>query len=135
MRLFISIPLFVYLLIIANVVMLAGAPGQSMMNIIVADFGLPSGSRTIITVSDLLIIAGVFFLYIETFKATRTTVLSIVDHSLSLLVFVAFLIEYLVVDAVGNSTFLILAITSLMDVIVGFTVTISTAKRDLTFGG
>jgi len=52
-----------------------------------------------------------------------------------LLVFVAFLIEYLVVDAVGNSTFLILAITSLMDVIVGFTVTISTAKRDLTFGG
>lgn len=135
MRLFISIPLFVYLLIIANMVMLAGAPGQSMMNIIVADFGLPSGSRTIITVSDLLIIAGVFFLYIETFKATRTSVLSIVDHSLSLLVFVAFLIEYLVVDAVGNSTFLILAITSLMDVIVGFTVTISTAKRDLTFGG
>ena len=135
MRLFISIPLFVYLLIIANGVMLAGAPGQSMMNIIVADFGLPSGSRTIITVSDLLIIAGVFFLYIETFKATRTSVLSIVDHSLSLLVFVAFLIEYLVVDAVGNSTFLILAITSLMDVIVGFTVTISTAKRDLTFGG
>ena len=135
MRLFISIPLFVYLLIIANMVMLAGAPGQSMMNIIVADFGLPSGSRTIITVSDLLIIAGIFFLYIETFKATRTSVLSIVDHSLSLLVFVAFLIEYLVVDAVGNSTFLILAITSLMDVIVGFTVTISTAKRDLTFGG
>ena len=135
MRLFISIPLFVYLLIIANMVMLAGAPGQSMMNIIVADFGLPSGSRTIITVSDLLIIAGIFFLYIETFKATRTSVLSIVDHSLSLLVFVAFLIEYLVVEAVGNSTFLILAITSLMDVIVGFTVTISTAKRDLTFGG
>jgi len=135
MRLFISIPLFVYLLIVANMVMLAGAPGQPMMNIIVADFGLPSGSRTIITVSDLLIIAGIFFLYIETFKATRTSVLSIVDHSLSLLVFVAFLIEYLVVDAVGNSTFLILAITSLMDVIVGFTVTISTAKRDLTFGG
>jgi len=135
MRLFISIPLFVYLLIAANAVMLAGAPGQSMMNIIIADFGLPSGSRTIITVSDLLIIAGIFFLYIETFKATRTSVLSIVDHSLSLLVFVVFLIEYLVVDAVGNSTFLILAITSLMDVIVGFTVTISTAKRDLTFGG
>jgi len=135
MRLFISIPLFVYLLIAANAVMLAGTPGQSMMNIIIADFGLPSGSRTIITVSDLLIIAGIFFLYIETFKATRTSVLSIVDHSLSLLVFVVFLIEYLVVDAVGNSTFLILAITSLMDVIVGFTVTISTAKRDLTFGG
>ncbi len=135
MRLFISIPLFVYLLIAANVVMLGGAPGQPMTNIILAEFGLPSGARTIVTVSDLLIIAGLIFLYIETFKATRTSVLSIVDHSLSLLVFVVFLIEYLVVDAVGNATFLILAITSLMDVIVGFTVTISTAKRDLTFGG
>lgn len=135
MRLFISIPLFVYLLIAANVVMIAGGPHNPMTNIILAEFSLPSGARTILTVSDLLIIAGVLFLYIETFKATRTSVLSIVDHSLSLLVFVAFLIEYLVVEAVGNATFLILSITSLMDVIVGFTVTISTAKRDLTFGG
>lgn len=132
MRLFISIPLFVYLLVAANAVMLTGI---STMNIIVWDFGLPSGARTVLTVSDLLILVGVIFLYIETFKATRTSILSIVDHALSLLVFVAFLIEYMVVEAVGNSTFLILAIASLMDVVMGFTVTISTAKRDLTLGG
>jgi len=37
---------------------------------------------------------------------------------------VAFLIEYLVVDAMANLDLSILAITSLMDVIVGFSVTI-----------
>ena len=135
MRLFISIPLFVYLLIAANIVMFAGDGGGSAMNVIVTDFNLPSGANIVITISDLLLIVGVLFLYIETFKATRTSILSIVDHALSLLVFVAFLIEFLVVGAVGNSTFLILAIASLMDVVMGFTVTISTAKRDLTLGG
>ena len=133
MRLFISIPLFVYLLIAANVVMLGGS--GLAMNIIVTEFQLPSGARTVITVSDVLILTAVIFLYIETFKATRTSILSIVDHALSLLVFVFFLIEYLVVEAVGNTTFLIITIISLMDVVMGFTVTISTAKRDLTLGG
>ena len=133
MRLFISIPLFVYLLIAANVVMLGGS--GLAMNIIVTEFPLPSGASTVITVSDMLILTAVIFLYIETFKATRTSILSIVDHALSLLVFVFFLIEYLVVAAVGNTTFLIITIISLMDVVMGFTVTISTAKRDLTLGG
>ena len=133
MRLFISIPLFVYLLIAANVVMLGGS--GLAMNIIVTEFPLPSGAHTILTVSDVLILTAVVFLYIETFKATRTSILSIVDHALSLLVFVFFLIEYLVVEAVGNTTFLIITIISLMDVVMGFTVTISTAKRDLTLGG
>ena len=127
--------MLVYLLVAANIVMLGGNGNASAMNIIVAEFGLPSTAVTILTVSDLLILIGVVLLYIETFKATRTSILSIVDHALSLLVFIAFLIEYLVVVAVGNTTFLILTVISLMDVVMGFTVTISTAKRDLTLGG
>lgn len=88
-----------------------------------------------LTVSDAFILISVFFLYIETFKATRTSVISIVDHALSLLVFVIFLIELLVVPRLGNTTFLIMTAASLMDVVMGFTVTISTAKRDFTMGG
>lgn len=135
MRLFISIPLFVYLLMAANALMLAGAGDGSMINIIVGQFSTPAGATVIITISDVLIITAVIFLYIETFKATRTSILSIIDHALSLLVFVIFMIELLVVKALGNTTFLILTLTSLMDVVMGFTVTISTAKRDIAFGG
>ncbi len=134
MRLFISIPLFLYLLIIANMVMLFGSPSAPVLNIILGEFSMPSTATIVFTVSDLLIVTSVVFLYIETFKATRTSVLSIIDHALSLLVFVVFLIEFLVVPQVGNTTFLIITVASLMDVVMGFTVTISTAKRDIAIG-
>ncbi len=134
MRLFISIPLFLYLLIIANMVMLFGSPEAPVLNIILGEFSMPSNATIVFTVSDLLIVTSVVFLYIETFKATRTSVLSIIDHALSLLVFVIFLIEFLVVPQVGNTTFLIITVAALMDVVMGFTVTISTAKRDIAIG-
>ena len=134
MRLLISIPLFFYLLIGANLVMLTGPIDQSMLNVIISEFKLPSQRVVILTVSDAFIIASLFFLYIETFKATRTSVISIIDHAFSLLAFVIFLIEFLVIPRLGNPTFLIMILASLMDVVMGFTVTISTAKRDFTMG-
>lgn len=135
MRLILSIPLFFYVLIAANIIMLSGSIDQSMINVILFEFDLPSKRRIIVTVSDAFILASVFFLYIETFKATRTSVISIVDHALSLLVFVIFLIEFLVVPRLGNMTFLIMTMAALIDVVMGFTVTISTAKRDFNLGG
>ena len=135
MRLILSIPLFLYILIAANVIMMTGPVDQSLINVILFEFLLPSGRVIILTVSDGFILASIFFLYIETFKATRTSNISIIDHALSLLVFVVFLIEFLVVERLGNTTFLIATVASLMDVVLGFTVTISTAKRDITFGG
>jgi len=134
MRLIVSLPLFLYLLIVANMVMLGGSADSSSLNIILGEFTMISGARIIITVSDTLILCAVVFLYIETFKATRTSVVSIIDHAVSLLVFVIFLVEFLIVEGVGNTTFLIITLASLMDVIMGFTVTISTAKRDISFG-
>lgn len=133
MRIFLSIPLFVYLLLASNVIMFAGPPQDSLLNVILADFSMPSDASVFLTISDLLIITAVVFLYVETFKATRTSVLSIIDHALSLLVFVIYLVEFLVIERLGNTTFLILTIASLMDVVMGFTVTISTAKRDIAF--
>lgn len=134
MRLILSIPLFFYLLIGANLVMLSGPIDQSMLNVIISEFSLPSQRSVILTVSDAFIMTSLFFLYIETFKATRTSVISIIDHAFSLLAFVIFLIEFLVIPRLGNPTFLIIMLASLMDVVMGFTVTISTAKRDFTVG-
>jgi len=132
MRWIIAIPLFLYLLIAANVVMVFGPIDQSMMNVIVTQLTLPSAREIVITVSDVLILCGLFFLYIETFKATRTSTASIVDHVLSLVVFLIFFVEFLIVPRLGNTTFLILMVGALMDVVMGFTVTISTARRDFT---
>ena len=136
MRAILSLPLFLYLLIAANVLMLGGTAGQpAMINTILFELPLPSGRDVVMTISDMLIIVAIVFLYIETFKATRTSVISIIDHSVSLFVFVIFLIEFLIVPQVGNTTFLILTVASLLDAVMGFTVTISTARRDFAIGG
>lgn len=100
---------------------------------------LPSGKNWKPTWGDMVILTGLVFLYIEIFKSTRTSAISIVDHTLSTLVFVAFLVCWMVFPwAIGdssNSVFLILTVMSFIDVIAGFTITISAARRDLALGG
>lgn len=95
---------------------------------------LPSGVEWLPTVGDLLIIAGVILLYLELFKATRTSVGAIIEHVLSLLVFLVFLIEFIVFAPAANSTCVILMLIALLDVVGGFTISISTARRDMNFG-
>ena len=134
MKVLLVIPWFAWLLVAANLAMLGGPPELPYLNIIATEFSIPSGRTIIVTVADLLLIGGVVSLWVEVFKATRTSVASIVDHALSLVVFVIYLIEFLIVDRVGNTTFLILTLMAFADVVSGFTVTISTAKRDFTTG-
>jgi hypothetical protein len=53
---------------------------------------------------------------------------------LPLLVSLIFLIEFKVYPPVANSTCVILMLICLLDIIGGFTISISTARRDVRFG-
>ncbi len=128
---FSMIPLFAVLLVVYNVNMLFGDIGASL-NANLYQMNLASGAVWSFSLSDLYIILGVLALYIEVFKSTRTGTASVIDHSLSMLVFVVFLIEFLTVQACGTSTFFILMLMSLLDVIAGFTVSIVAARRDFS---
>ncbi|MGB1109580.1 MAG: hypothetical protein ACPG4N_04450 [Gammaproteobacteria bacterium] len=128
-----SIPLFVIVLLIYNALMLTGnIHGTLSSNILGVD--LPSGAHWSLNVSELLIVIGVITLYLEIFKATRTSMSSVLDHSLSMVVFVVFLLEFVMVANAGTSAFFILTLMSLLDVVAGFTVTIVAARRDFGFG-
>lgn len=129
-----AVPLFVLLLIAYNVNMLVGDINTTLASQLYA-VDLISGAQWNFTVSDLYIILGVLTLYIEIFKSTGTGIVSVIDHSLSMLVFIIFLIEFLVVKGCGTSTFFILGLMSLLDVIAGFTVSIVAARRDFAVGG
>lgn len=59
----------------ANILMLTGPLDQSMINVILFDFTLPSEHEIIVTISDALIVASIFSFYMETLKATRTSVM------------------------------------------------------------
>lgn len=129
-----AIPLFVVLLIAYNLAMVFGDINASLASEMYS-VSLISGAQWSFSVSDLYIILGVLTLYIEVFKSTRTGVTSVIDHSLSMVVFIVFLIEFLVVQDCGTSTFFILGLMSLLDVIAGFTVSIVAARRDFSVGG
>ena len=124
-----AIPLFVLPLIAYNVLMLTGDV-QSSLSAGLFSVNLISGAVWSFSVHDAFIVAGVLILYFEIFKSTRTGVSSVLDHTLSTLVFVVYLIEFLTVAACGTSTFFILGLMALLDVISGFTVSIVAARRD-----
>ncbi len=109
------------------------------LNDIIFGMRLPSGAEWAPTWGGVITLIGLITLYIEIFKSTRTSSISIVDHTLSTIVFVAFLVSWIVfpwtAGEKGDSTFLLLTIMSFIDVVAGFTITIATARRDFGLGG
>lgn len=95
-----------------------------------ASIRMVSGAEWKISISDMLIFLALLLLFAEVLKATRIGTKSIVDHLLSTLVFVAALVEFLLVDRAVTSTFAILLVICLVDVLAGFSVSIKTAQRD-----
>ena len=77
---------------------------------------------------------GLVLLFVEVMKSTRTSNVSVIDHLLSTFVFVAFLVEFLLVRGAGHSVFFTLMVISLVDVLAGFSVSLRAAGRDVNFG-
>ncbi len=98
----------------------------------VTHFTLVSGQVWTMTPQDLLLALAVVLLPLEILKATRIGMRSVIDHVLSLVLFIVMLIEFLLVREAGTSTFFILMMISLVDVIGGFMVTLRTAQRDFS---
>ena len=131
MKIFKSIPTLVYVVAAYNLLSLLSG------DILVAkvwNLRLVSGAEWGLSVNELLLSLAVIFLYIEIFKATRTSTTSIVDHTLSMALFIICLLEFIIIGQFGNATFFIITLISLLDVVAGFTITISTARRDFGIG-
>jgi len=126
----IGFPLLVIPFAIYNMVVFL-TPGVNWTDPVTSVY-LVSQQTWTITAQDLLLTLAVLLLPLEIFKATRVGVRSVVDHILSLVLFVAMLIEFLLVPQAGTSTFFILMMLSVVDVIGGFIVTLRTAQRDMT---
>jgi len=132
MRWFLAIPIPAIVFLMYNALVLLGGDPAARLMAKAIGAALASGAAFTLTVGELLLLVGVVSLFIEIVKATRSSMTSAVDHALSALVFAAYLIEFLLVKAAGTGVFLVLTITSFLDLIAGFTVTIGAARRDLT---
>ncbi|WP_304168024.1 hypothetical protein [Phenylobacterium aquaticum] len=86
-----------------------------------------------VTLGDLLLAASLVVLFIELLKSTTSRRIAIINHSLSMILFIICLVEFLLAPAFATSTFFLLTIMVLLDVLAGFIVTIVSARRDVDF--
>lgn len=93
---------------------------------------MQSGATWSITLGDGLVALSLLFLFFEVVKATSTASRSLFDHLLSTLIFIGALVEFLLVREAATSVFATLLVISLVDVLGGWTVSVRTARRDLT---
>ncbi len=92
-----------------------------------------SGGQWTMTLGDLMVLIALVLLFFEILKSTRTSNASVIDHLLSAFVFVAFLVEFLLVRGASTSLFFTLMVIALIDLLAGFTVSIRSAGRDVSF--
>lgn len=125
-----AIPLTIVPLILFNILGYAGVDWSDELFGIV----MVSGARWALTLGDLMITLGIVILFLEVLKSGRTSTATVTNHILSTVVLIVYVIELIVIDYSANSVFFVLTLIALFDVIAGFTITIRTASRDVTFG-
>lgn len=99
--------------------------------------GLPmiSGVEWVLTKGDAIVLLAVTFLFLEILKSTSTGTATIINHGISLLLFIICLVQFLLMPNFATSTFFILMSMTLLDVLAGVIVTIVSARRDFGVAG
>ncbi len=99
--------------------------------------GLPmiSGVEWVLTKGDAIVLLAVTFLFLEILKSTSTGTATIINHGISLLLFIICLVQFLLMPNFATSTFFILMSMTLLDVLAGVIVTIVSARRDFGVDG
>jgi hypothetical protein len=110
------------------------AGGQRAIHVFataIAHFTMPSGATWELTKGDLVVVFTLAVLFIELLKSTRPGTVSFVDHSLSLIVFIVCLLEFILWKRAATSVFFIIILATLIDVLAGFSISVRAARRDM----
>lgn len=130
MRAILSIPVLAIVILIYNLFAMSG--GMLETESLVYDTVLPSSAEIFFKVGDIFVVIGLVALFFEIIKASRPAAGTVIDHMLSTATFVVALVEFLLVPFCGTVTFFLLTVMCLIDVVAGFTVSILSARRDLS---
>ena len=93
-----------------------------------------SGDQWKISGGHLFIGLSFALLFIELLRATRNSGASIMNHALSVLVFIAAILMFITVKGYGNSIFFLFTAMTFLDFMAGFIITTAAGRRDITFG-
>lgn len=126
-----SFPLLVLALIAYNAVVFFTGPS---LDTELFSLLMVSGAPWSFTMHHLIVTFALLLLFVEILKSTRTGPYSIADHMLSTVVFIICLVEFLLVPEAATSTFFLIMLMALIDVVAGYSITIRSARRDFTVG-
>ncbi len=97
---------------------------------------MPSpGTHWAVSTGDIILFGALICLFFELLKSTQSDKVAIINHSLSMVLFIVCLVEFLLFRPFATSTFFLLTSMTLMDVLAGFIVTAISARKDIDFGG
>ena len=94
-----------------------------------------SGQDWVLTWEDILLAFAIFLLWIEIVKSTRIGPRSVMDHILAMALFIVMLVEFLLVQRAGTSTFFLLTTIALVDVLAGFIIGMRSPRRRIEIEG
>ncbi|WP_420396233.1 hypothetical protein [Nioella sp.] len=126
-----KIPLLVIPLILFNLGLFGLMGGDDPFARSLFTVEMMSGGTWAMTIGDVIVLVALLVLFVEIMKSTITGMASIIDHLLSTVVFVVYLVEFLLVAGASTSLFFTLMVIALIDVLAGFSVSIRSAGRDI----
>jgi len=94
-----------------------------------------SGQDWVLTWEDILLAFAIFLLWVEIIKSTRIGPRTVMDHILAVTLFIAMLVEFLLVQRAGTSAFFLLTAIALVDVLTGFIIGMRGALRQIEIEG
>lgn len=136
---FAAFPLLALPVIVYNLLALTMEGGLKSMTA-QADLGrqmfsihMASGSAWPVGLGDLILAGSLVVLFVELLKSTTSQRVAIINHTLSMVLFIICLIEFLLFPSFATSTFFLLMLMVLLDFLAGFIVTVVSARRDIDF--
>lgn len=131
-----AIPLMIVPFVLYNLAMIGlfGGDGIGALNNQILSLSMLSGAVWTMSLGDLFILVALVLLFVEILKATRTSSKALMDHLLSMVLFVVFLVEFLLVPGAATQIFFILMTICFIDVVAGFSISIRLAGRDVSIG-
>ncbi|HEY0599785.1 hypothetical protein [Brevundimonas sp.] len=137
----VALPLLVIPVVLYNIVVLTGLLGgagvvgtDGNLRDILFTIPMASGAGWSVGVGDMILFLSLILLFFELLKSTSSQKVAIVNHALSMILFVVCLVEFLLIKGFATSTFFLIVTMVMLDVLAGFIVTIISARKDLEFG-
>ena len=130
------IPVVIYAIVILSGLLGSGGVAAAEQALRDPLFTIPmvSGSGWTVGTGELILFLSLILLFFELLKSTSSQKVAIINHALSMILFVVCLVAFLLIKGFATSTFFLIMTMVMLDVLAVFIVTIISARKDLEFG-